>query len=148
MVTKRSLHHVASLQLADECKCDWKQCRESFLSFDAILIYADRDFNVNNCTQKWISRKCSFGEHGEYVFLQNSVAFYVCYLIAVGLTMWTYDFWGFPTVHRVYISSSAWREHSLCILQYAVEKMTKLHHPKADLTELYHPFDFGDAILS
>ena len=47
------------------------------------------------------------------------------------------------------ISSSAWWGHLLFISQHAVEKSDEITSPKkADLTELYHPLDFGDAISS
>ena len=54
--------------IADEWKCNWQQSCEYFLSFDTIFIYIDRDFNINNCIQKWISRKRTFGDHANMCF--------------------------------------------------------------------------------
>ena len=51
-------------------KCSWQQSCKYFLSFATIFIYIDRDFNIYNCTQKWISRKRTFGEHAKYVFCE------------------------------------------------------------------------------
>ena len=118
MVTKRSLHHVSSLQTSANAI----ENNVVRVSLHLILFWY-----MLTANSMWITAsKSGYRENGllvnmENIFLQNSVALHVCYLIAVGLTLWTYDFWCFPTVHRVYISSSTWREHSICISQYAVE---------------------------
>ena len=91
--------------IAEECKCNWQQSCEYFLSFDTIFIYIDRDFNINNCIPKMDN---GYHENGlllkkKICVLQNACALHVWYLIAVDLTLWTIDFWGFTIVHRVYL---------------------------------------------